>query len=1693
MSARVRHRSSRVARVVLESLEDRRLLSGPEGVAGYLTRAQQVLDGNVTTIRTWNTTNAALTAETASVTGISMWTVAAAYARAQDDPTLLPIAHKAAAAMLSREVTSLFVGGNDGWPAWATADTYVRYRSVIDAATERYAPPNFAANANSPDGRYTLAELFKYVLTQSYYAPIDSTSNHYLMNATACYLANQAFPGQVVKPFNNSTSDPTGAVHILSRARGITTSGPGEFLSPNYGVANWAEFLSIYQLGPANTTLTNASRVAFETSLAMNAGYWMNGQVSGPTGRGYPNTGAWGAAGGDTLIWTYLGGDYGQPAQQLAYALDDDVKSFAVLASQASVNLTHAGAPAAYVPPASILSIDDESKPLVIRSHFNGDYQYSYDAGSWATYSDSFNWNAQGGAAWRNRTIWTKPEHQSYNAVSWAVNPSTSATVDAQGRWTYVNPDTLETFQLYGSGTYGGGSPFTSQVQNLNTVLQGFNIPPRSTGITPGGGYIVRGALIYVPIPKVTATGAEAADGDGWFRPVISADGKRLFVAYNSVFICYLSSAPISLGTKIGNMQFYNVYGGDQPGQTVDPETYLQFAIAQENVSPSDVPGTTLAEKFANFQTVMNGRDLPTKTKDDTFHPAWRYSDEKATLTTEYGSPARYARDPKTYTRGIADDYLGDVSNADPQVIDYDQWPFFDVADASTGQKVVSMPEGGNMNVTAPGSPATYYDFLGWRIYSGNDVALRATYLPTGTVRLDWNALPGATGFTVQRSTDGNTWTTLSSTVAGNATTYADSTALQETNYYYRVVPTGAAPDANRPVSLTTAFRAPTNLRLSVNTLNNITLTWTNNATGYNAIQLQYSPDGYNQWAWLENFLNASANTRSFTHADFTGDERLFYRVVAYGAGPNGTTLYSAPSNVVGTQLSTPFLATGGNAVSMPRLPRARANPAGSQITVTWQDTAYNETAYRVERSSDNGATWTTLTATLPANSTTFSDVNLIGGTTYAYRVTPLNGATAGPSSTVVTARAVVANAAPTVAQPAAAAVSPVTTTSTTLTVLGADDAGEANLEYFWSVSAGPGAVAFSANYVNGSKQTVATFSRAGTYTLLVTIVDAQGLRTTSSVQVEVQQRVGSIQITPGKQTIATNGTLQLAATQLDQFGFPMTTPATITWRTTAGSINASGLFTAPATNGLAVISASNGAAVGTAEVTYQTIGLPLAAYSFEDGTGATAVDSSTNRFDATLLGGVSFGAGATIDGRATGGLVFTGNGRAVIGDPAALQITGAITLAAWVKASGSAGIQSIIEKGYNTAGTRGEIFLRINAGKYEVGSWNGGNNFTSVAIPAGDTGNWVHLLGTYDAVAGRWNLYRNGVLLSSAATTTGAVLVTNRKWTIGSTDIPDRYFTGSIDEVMISNRTTSAADALAIYNGYNSPAIVAEASASLATSATATLSVRANSPAGESTLRYTWAVLGTPPAPVTFSANDSNAAKDAVATFTQPGVYRFVVTVRDAAGNAVASYATVTVVDPVPPRVSSAAFLLNGVDRPTIRIDFSEPLVSALTPNQFTVLNRTTGTPIPSSQLQVRAVSPTRYEVTFTGATNGILPNANYRLSFTTGAFSDVAGNANAEGYSFDFRFMNGDATGDGRVNFDDLLILAANYNTTGQQFSTGDFTFDGRVNFDDLLVLAANYNTTLAGAAALVAPPAGSANDDGSDTGGLAGDVLA
>ena len=72
------------------------------------------------------------------------------------------------------------------------------------------------------------------------------------------------------------------------------------------------------------------------------------------------------------------------------------------------------------------------------------------------------------------------------------------------------------------------------------------------------------------------------------------------------------------------------------------------------------------------------------------------------------------------------------------------------------------------------------------------------------------------------------------------------------------------------------------------------------------------------------------------------------------------------------------------------------------------------------------------------------------------------------------------------------------------ISVLGADDGGEAALTYTWSAT-GPGAVTFADNGTNAAKTTTASFSKPGSYTLTATITDAKKLTVVSCTAARVQ------------------------------------------------------------------------------------------------------------------------------------------------------------------------------------------------------------------------------------------------------------------------------------------------------------------------------------------------------------------------------------------------------------------------------------------------------------------------------------------------------------------------------------------------------------------------------------------------------------
>jgi hypothetical protein len=186
-----------------------------------------------------------------------------------------------------------------------------------------------------------------------------------------------------------------------------------------------------------------------------------------------------------------------------------------------------------------------------------------------------------------------------------------------------------------------------------------------------------------------------------------------------------------------------------------------------------------------------------------------------------------------------------------------------------------------------------------------------------------------------------------------------------------------------------------------------------------------------------------------------------------------------------------------------------------------------------------------------------------------------------------------------TVVTPATANPNPVTGTTTSLSVLGGDPAGESSLTYTWTVTNQPAGsttpvFTFStgiSNGTNGAKNAIATFFQAGAYTFTATLADPSNQTVSSSVNVTVNPALASISVSPGNVSLGDKGQQQFQAVGLDQFGVTLASQPKFTWSIATGGIGSinstSGLYTAPNSGtGSATVKATSGTTTGTATVT---------------------------------------------------------------------------------------------------------------------------------------------------------------------------------------------------------------------------------------------------------------------------------------------------------------------------------------------------------------------------------------------------------------------------------------------------------------------------------------------------------------------------
>jgi hypothetical protein len=173
----------------------------------------------------------------------------------------------------------------------------------------------------------------------------------------------------------------------------------------------------------------------------------------------------------------------------------------------------------------------------------------------------------------------------------------------------------------------------------------------------------------------------------------------------------------------------------------------------------------------------------------------------------------------------------------------------------------------------------------------------------------------------------------------------------------------------------TTVLKAPTGLSITSGT-NSEVLKWTDGTTTNSTVSIERSTDGTN-WSVI---ATVNHGVQTYSNSPVTEGATYYYRIRNYDSAVAPPT-YSAYATAAAVTVP-PAAPTHVEVVFLPS-PTLVA-------TVLWADNSASNTAYEVDRSANGGTTWTALTTTLPASSTSYTDTTVVGGQAYQYRVKSL-------------------------------------------------------------------------------------------------------------------------------------------------------------------------------------------------------------------------------------------------------------------------------------------------------------------------------------------------------------------------------------------------------------------------------------------------------------------------------------------------------------------------------------------------------------------------------------------------------------------------------------------------------------------------------------------------------------------------------
>ncbi len=270
---------------------------------------------------------------------------------------------------------------------------------------------------------------------------------------------------------------------------------------------------------------------------------------------------------------------------------------------------------------------------------------------------------------------------------------------------------------------------------------------------------------------------------------------------------------------------------------------------------------------------------------------------------------------------------------------------------ATVGAGVATYPATGLLNGTPYYFQVRAYNANGYSFYSTAasatttfpaPSALVATASASTRVNLTWaDNSNSETGFQIERSPNGTTWTQIG-TAGPNATTFVDNTVQQDTLYYYRVRAINTynqSSYATLAVGISTPPSEPSNLQAVATSGTQINLTWADNSSSEQGFHLDRKIGLNGSWQWLSGAV-IGANALGYNDTGLTAGTLYYYGLRSYKASAD-----SANSNEASAITLTGLVVTSnsdGGTFAAGTLSKAINDIAGANNIITFALTGNN-------------------------------------------------------------------------------------------------------------------------------------------------------------------------------------------------------------------------------------------------------------------------------------------------------------------------------------------------------------------------------------------------------------------------------------------------------------------------------------------------------------------------------------------------------------------------------------------------------------------------------------------------------------------------------------------------------------------------------------------------------------------------------